>query len=264
MTIGIIGIGNMGAAILNSIINSKICSLGDIYIYDKISQATTPFENNGVNICKTDAEAANTDYLILAVKPQNMEETVVNIKNNLNRQTVIISIAAGINENLFANVLGYIPKLALVMPNTPLVLGEGATALSRAGNIEDDEFEFVKAIFSTRGTAVEIDKSQMNEIIAINGSSPAFIYLFAKGFMQYAKSVELDEQKTLELFCASLKGAAKMMTEYGKDIDSLINMVTSPGGTTLAGLKVLENENFTDIIKKTCEATTQRARELNL
>ena len=101
------------------------------------------------------------------------------------------------------------------------------------------------------------------EIIAVNGSSPAFIYLFAKGFIDYAYSVGIDSKAAMELFAQSLIGSAKMMTDSGYSIDELIKMVSSPGGTTLAGLDRLYEGKLTDTVKNCCESCTKRAYELS-
>ena len=102
----------------------------------------------------------------------------------------------------------------------------------------------------------------MIDIIPVNGSSPAYIYRFAKAFVDYAKEKNIDEKAALELFCQSLIGSAKMMTETGKSIDELITMVSSKGGTTLKGSEVLIDGNFEGIVKKACEACAQRGYEL--
>ncbi|MCL2014222.1 MAG: pyrroline-5-carboxylate reductase [Oscillospiraceae bacterium] len=263
MKTGIIGIGNMGSAILKSMLSSGVCDAKNINIFDINEQSLEPFKNTGVVIHTSGSDAARaSDCLILVTKPQNMRETLSGIKNGLRKETVIVSIAAGLGEDFFTKALGRKPKLALVMPNTPLLLGEGATALSKAGRINDTEFEYVRKIFASSGKTIVFDKAQMNSIIALNGSSPAFIYLFAKGFIQYAKDVGLDEKSSLELFCASLTGAACMMTDSGHNIDELIKIVSSPGGTTVAGLKTFGDADFTDIVVKACNSVNRRAQEL--
>ena len=104
---------------------------------------------------------------------------------------------------------------------------------------------------------------KMKEIIAINGSSPAFIYLFAKGFIEYAESVGIDKNAATELFSQSLIGSAKMITDSGYSIDELIKMVSSPGGTTLAGLDRLYEGKLTEVVGNACESCTKRAYELS-
>ena len=179
------------------------------------------------------------------------------------KDTVIISIAAGIGDDFIAKKTIPEAKVILVMPNTPLLLGEGASALSRNERVSDEEFDVVLNIFRICGKAAVIPKDKMKEIIAINGSSPAFIYLFAKGFIDYAASVGIDKAAAEELFTQSLIGSAKMITDSGNTIDELIKMVSSPGGTTLAGLDRLYEGNLTDVVKNCCESCTKRAYELS-
>ena len=149
------------------------------------------------------------------------------------------------------------------MPNTPLLLGEGATALAMGGCCTDDEFGLVCEIFASCGKVAVIGKDKMKEIIAINGSSPAFIYLYAQAYIDYAESVGIDREVAKELFSQSLIGSAKMMTDSGKTISELITMVSSKGGTTLAGLEKLREGDLHKTVEECCKACTKRAYELS-
>ena len=142
---------------------------------------------------------------------------------------MIVSIAAGITAEYIKRKTIPEAKVVLVMPNTPLLLGEGATAIAKAEPVTGEEFDFVRNIFSSCGETAVISADKIKEIISINGSSPAFIYLFAKGFIDYAKSAGIDEASAKKLFAKSLIGSAKMMTDSGYSIDELIKMVSSPG-----------------------------------
>lgn len=148
------------------------------------------------------------------------------------------------------------------MPNTPMMLGLGASAISRADGVTDEEFAFAKSVIESCGIAEEVPINKMKEIIAVNGSSPAFIYLFAKGFVDYAKSVDIDPDAALKLFAQSLVGSAKMLTDSGMTVDELIKQVSSPGGTTIAGLDKLYEGKLTDTVDECCKACTARAYEL--
>ncbi len=148
------------------------------------------------------------------------------------------------------------------MPNTPMMLGCGASAMSRDDKVSDEEFEFARKIIGSCGTAEVVPMDKMKEIIAINGSSPAFVYLYAKGFTQYAQRVGINEETALRLFAQTLIGSARMMTESGMTVDELIKQVSSPGGTTLAGLQELYNGRLTETVINACDACTKRAYEL--
>ncbi|MEG1942301.1 MAG: pyrroline-5-carboxylate reductase dimerization domain-containing protein, partial [Angelakisella sp.] len=139
---------------------------------------------------------------------------------------------------------------------------QGAAALCCTPNVNYEEKTFGKGLFAAGGIAIEISPDKMNEIIAVHGSTPAYIYLITKYFCEYAVTQGIDMDTANRLFCQTLVGAAKMMTETGQSHDQLIDMVTSPGGTTLAGLKSLEASNLRDTINACCDATIKRAYEL--
>ena len=199
----------------------------------------------------------------LTVKPQQLDEVLEEIAGTVDGNTVLVSICAGITDDYIASKTISGAKVVLVMPNTPLLLGEGATALSRSESVTDEEFELVCRIFGSCGTYAVIPKDKMKEIIAINGSSPAFIYLYAKAFTEYGKSAGLDEEVVKTLFAKSLIGSAKMITDSGYTLDELITMVSSKGGTTIAGLDKLREGKLEQTVESCCKACTRRAYELS-
>ena len=262
--IGFIGAGNMGSAIMKGISSSSLCKDTALFAFDPSTEKVEALSEYGVGACSSEKEIMEKcKFVFLAVKPQIIEGVLKAISAYTTEETVIISIAAGIGDEFIAKKTIPEAKVILVMPNTPLLLGEGASALSRNDKVTDEEFDVVLNIFRICGKAAVIPKDKMKEIIAINGSSPAFIYLFAKGFIDYAASVGIDRAAAEELFTQSLIGSAKMITDSGNTIDELIKMVSSPGGTTLAGLDKLYEGNLTDVVKKCCESCTNRAYELS-
>ena len=184
------------------------------------------------------------------------------VADAVTEETVLVSIAAGIGADFIRKMTKPYAKVVLAMPNTPLLLGEGATALAKDDAVSDAEFAVVQRIFGSCGMTAVIAPEQMKEVIAINGSSPAFIYLFAKSFLDYAAKVGLPETSAKELFAQSLIGSAKMITDSGYSIDELIRQVSSPGGTTLAGLDQLYEGKLSDAVRNACESCTKRAYEL--
>lgn len=262
--IGFIGTGNMGAAIIKGIATSSFANNCEIFATDVDKSKIESLSEFGVLACENArAIVKKCKYVFLAVKPQMFDEVLTDIASEVTDDTVLVSIAAGITGEYIKTKTKLDAKVVLVMPNTPLLLGEGASALARVQPVSDEEFKVVFDIFSSCGTAAVIDKDKMKEIIAINGSSPAFIYLFAKGFIDYAAKQNIPEDTAKQLFAKSLIGSAKMITDSGYSIDELIKMVSSPGGTTLKGLDELYNGNLTKIIENACEACTKRAYELS-
>ncbi len=262
-TIGFLGTGNMGTAILKGIAGSSMKSETKLYAYNPTAAKVDALASYGVQKCSSEAEvAAASQYLFLAIKPQKFDEVLPRIADAITEDTVLVSIAAGIGVEYIRKLTKPNAKVVLAMPNTPLLLGCGATALATEAPVSDAEFAVVRRIFDACGMTAVIEPAQMKEIIAINGSSPAFIYLFAKGFLDYAEQVGLSGDVAKELFAQSLIGSAKMITDSGYSIAELIRQVSSPGGSTLAGLDRFYAGNLTDVVQDACDHCTRRAYEL--
>ena len=261
--VGFIGAGNMGYAIMKGIAGSTLGDSIALYACDSYEPAAERAAELGAKVCENGAETVRCcKYVFLAVKPQQLDEVLDEISGAVSEETVLVSICAGITDEHIASRTREGAKVVLVMPNTPLLLGEGATALSRSDSVTDAEFELVCSIFGACGIYSVIPKDKMKEIIAINGSSPAFIYLYAKAFIDYADSVGIDRGAATELFAKSLIGSAKMITDSGRTIEELITMVSSKGGTTIAGLEKLREGELERTVAECCKACTKRAYEL--
>ena len=259
--LGIIGIGKMGGSILSGIIKSKIYDYNDIILFDVSEEIKEKFTKEGFSFCTNEQELFDcSEKVIIAIKPQmfNCLETV-NYKDN---SLVIISIAAGKTIKDLQKIFGN-QKYIRVMPNTPALLQSGATAIARGEGITVEEFNDVKKIFTSIGIVEEITEDKMNEIIPVNGSMPAYLYYFVKAYIEKAVEYGIDYDVAKRLACEAVIGSCKMITENEKSIDELIKDVCSPGGTTLAGLKVFEEEKMDEIIKKSYEACVNRAYELS-
>ena len=259
--LGFIGVGNMGSAIIKGI-NGKLGNTA-VFAYDSNPEKLADLRFSGATAASSILDLAKKcDYVLLAVKPQQLDSVLEEIKSAGNEKLVIISICAGISaeyirERTFVNA-----KVVLVMPNTPMMLGFGASAMSCDDKVSDAEFAFARKIIGSCGITEVVPTDKMKEVIAINGSSPAFIYLYAKGFVQYAEKVGIDGDAALRLFAQTLIGSAKMLTDSGMTVDDLIRQVSSPGGTTLAGLEKLYEGHLTDVVFDACDACTKRAYEL--
>ncbi|MCL2108299.1 MAG: pyrroline-5-carboxylate reductase [Oscillospiraceae bacterium] len=266
-TLGFIGAGNMGFALLNgfSIATSSPKSEKDVKIsvYDADPDKRESLMTGGFNVAANELEIArNCKYIVLACKPQQLTELLLKIKSVVTSETVLISLCAGISAEYIRGVTGSNSKVVLVMPNMPVTLGTGATALACDGAVTAEEFAFVRGIAESCGIAEVIPVDKMNEIICINASSPAFIYLFSQGFAEYAAGQGIDQKAALNLFAQTLIGAGKMLMQSGATPDELIQQVASKGGTTQAGLDALTSGGLREIIRKVCEACTKRAYEL--
>lgn len=262
-TVGFIGGGKMATAIMKGIAASGVVPAGKIAVTD-ISGAVLEHHASGgfVTTRDTGALIANCKYIFFAVKPQVIDDVMAEIKSLFTSEQVAISIVAGRGEAYFKEALGPGCKLVLAMPNTPLMLGYGATALSPIPPVAVEEFRFVRSMFESAGIVEEIDPALMNKCIPVHSSSPAFIYLFAKAVVEQSVKNGIDAGVAGRLFCQTLIGAARMMTGGGKTYDELIDMVCSPNGTTIAAVDHLNSRDFTGIVTEAMQVCTGRAYEL--
>ncbi len=256
--LGVIGTGNMGSAIINGIKSSGMDV--DILAYDKFTEklGTLP-----VTACADEISVVREcKYILLSVKPQMLGEVLDTVAPAVTKDTVFISICAGISAEFIRSHTIPDAKVVLVMPNTPMMLGLGASAMSCDSSVSEEEFAFARSVIGSCGITEVVPSDKMKEVIAVNGSSPAFIYLYAKGFIDYAAKVGIDTDAALKLFAQTLVGSAKMLTDSGMTVDELIKQVSSPGGTTIAGLEKLYEGDLTGDVQRACEACTKRAYEL--
>ena len=261
--IGFIGGGNMATAIIQGIILTQFVPKENLYVFDVSEERCKYFQEQGITIAKNSVDLADhCDYIFLAVKPQVIESVLTELKGHIDDHHVVISIAAGISDTYIKATLDFDCKVVLVMPNTPLLIGCGASALAKIPPVTDTEFQLVFDIFSSVGKAVVIPKEKMNEIIPVNGSSPAFIYLLAKIVADYADSLGIDRETANTLFCQTLIGSAQMMLQSGKSQDELIRMVCSPGGTTLKLVDTLYEKDWKGILEEAMKRCIDRAYEL--
>lgn len=260
--IGFIGAGNMATAIIKGLI-AQNGTADFISVYDVSEEKLVDMRELGVNPCESSQDVVNhSDIIVLAVKPQNYAEVLESIKPCVDMNKTFVSIAAGISIAYVQNALGCQCPVVRVMPNTPLLLMKGASALCPSENISEEDRQTVYEMFAGSGVCEYITEEHMNEIIAVNGSSPAYIYLFAKSMADYARSKGIDYDKAMNLVCATLEGAAAMLRESGDSADVLIQKVSSKGGTTIAALEKLREHGFSETIFDAMEACTKRAEEL--
>ncbi len=259
MKIGFIGAGNMASAIFNGILNSDIDA--ELFAYDIMPEAAIKLA--GENAKNSIKEVVTTcDYIFLAVKPQNFTEVISEISTYYTDEKVIVSILAGIKSRSFKEILLENAKIVITMPNTPLLLGKGCTAVARIAPITDSQFDFVMKIFNSCGDAFELPENLIDEVIPINGSAPAFIYLYAKLFAENASKYGIDYDLAVKMFSKSLIGSAQMITETGESLDTLIERVSSKGGITIEGSKGLLDAGIEKAVADCYDNCVKRAKEL--
>ncbi len=258
-----LGAGKMANAILSGAVASGYLTPSNIGTYNVHEEKREAMAAKGYRVYRTIGELCRESrYILLAMKPQQAEEVLREMAPEFPPDSVVISIAAGISQGFIQSILGEGTRVVLAMPNTPLLVGCGATAVACCAPTSQEEFEYVKGVFSSAGLVEEIPADKMNEIIAVSGSTPAYLYLIAQHFCRYAQEQGIDFDTANRMFCQTMVGAARMMTETGMTHQQLIDMVTSPKGTTLMGLTALREGGLERLIRDCCDATIRRAREL--
>ncbi len=260
---GIIGIGNMAGAILSGIIDSGIQSPSSLVLYDVFPEKLQRFTDLGCNAAASERDlVGQCDTIILAIKPQGFRELLEKIGDLLDESKLIISIAAGIGIDFINNAVGKVLPVIRVLPNTPMLLGMGVSAITYRAPATEEQYNYACSIFRSCGSVYYVDEDKFNEIICVHSSSPAYVFLFAKAMTDSAVAQGIDRKQALSMIAGTFSGAAKMIENSGLSCEELIQMVASKGGTTEASLHSFEADGFEQIVDRAMQACTSRAREL--
>jgi len=266
-TIGFVGAGNMAEALVKGIIAANIYARHQVFVSDIRSERAIFVANKyGLVMARTNAEvAAKAETIVLSVKPQNMAEALQSIKDSVNEEKLVISIAAGIHVAGISAVLGDIP-IVRAMPNTPALIGEGACALF-ANDLAKPMLQKAKAIFSAVGKTVVVDDEDlMDAVTAVSGSGPAYFFLLMEEMIKAGIELGLPSDIAKDLVLQTAKGAALLAVESDKEGQTpavLRQKVTSPGGTTEAALKVFAEGRLGPLVEAALKRAYQRSRELS-
>lgn len=259
-----LGVGNMAGAIIRAMIGGG-CEPENITLYDK-----NPEQYDRLALpCPTAETAADAaaaaDYIFLAVKPQNFSELLGSLAQSgiPLAGRCFVSIAAGISTSYITSRLGG-DNIAVIrtMPNTPLMIGKGVTALCRNESVSDRAFGDICRAFSLTGEIIVLPEDKMNEIIAATSSSPAYVFKFIEAVEASARAQGIESDDLTAIISRMVIGAASMVLETGKTPAELRRMVTSPHGTTEAAIKIFDEHDFDGIVDEAMKACTARAYEL--
>ena len=261
--IGFIGGGKMATAIIKGIINSKWCEPNNIFVSDKNEEALNSLkENYHVSTTIDNLEVVkNSNIILLAVKPFVLRDVLNEIKDFVQKDTLILSIAAGISIKTIQEILGDVAVIR-IMPNTPALVNEGMSAICKADNVTVEQVEIAKTIFENVGEVIVSDEKYIDIITAISGSGPAFYYYVIDEIAKAGEKLGLDYQTCLKLSAQTALGSAKMIMETDVSPEQLIINVTTPGGCTAVGNEVLKENKTADILFDTIKKTAQKANEL--
>jgi len=264
MKIGFIGLGNMASAIIGGILAKGMAKAEDIIGFDKFEGARENAKAKfSINIEEDNSQVAQmSDVLFLAVKPQFFPDVLDELKGQISKETLIVSIAAGKTIEFLEKGISSKHKIIRCMPNTPALVGEGCTGVCCNEQVTDDEFERVLTLLNSFGKAYKITENMMDAVVAVSGSSPAYVFMFIEAMADGAVKAGMPRSQAYEFAAQAVLGSAKMVLETGKHPAELKDMVCSPAGTTIEAVKVLEEKGFRGAVMQAMEACIERNKQL--
>jgi pyrroline-5-carboxylate reductase len=264
-TIGFIGGGQMGEALIRGLIQSELYAKGDISVTEPSQERREYMTSTyGITCYETsDSLWNNCRTVVLAVKPQIMQIVLHASKALVTTEHLIISIAAGLPISYYEEELDRSDcKIIRVMPNTPALILEGASGISGNANVSREEMQQAEEIFNKIGKAVVLPESSIDAVTGLSGSGPAYVFTFAEALIDAGIEQGLPRPTAETLALQTLLGSVKLLMETKKHPAELRAMVTSPGGTTIAAQHVLERSGFKGIIMDAVAAAVTRSKEL--
>ncbi|HOF60079.1 MAG TPA: pyrroline-5-carboxylate reductase [Candidatus Latescibacteria bacterium] len=270
LRIGIIGGGQMGTALVKGILHAGVADASEITVSDVIASARERLHaESGVRTTNDNTEAAkNADVVVIALKPQVAAEALEPVAGKLMPTQTVLSIMAGVPTGKLERWLSGDDEAAQpvhvvrAMPNTPALIGEGMAAISRGAHAKDADMNRAERILAAVGRVVRVDEKQLDAVTGLSGSGPGYVYTVIEALADGGVKVGLPKPLALELAAQTVLGAARMVLETEEHPAVLRDRVTSPGGTTIAGLHAMEAAGIRNALMQAVEAAARRSREL--
>lgn len=265
-----IGSGNMAEALIKGLLKSSVFIPENIFVSDvRKERLKYIFRTYKTQYTSDNSDAVQkADIIILAVKPQTILKVTNQISESIDNSKLVISIAAGISLDIVQKALNKkgVPKPRLVraMPNTPALVQTGVTAISKGENTSENDMKIASEIFKSVGKVVTVEEDLMDAVTGLSGSGPAYIFLIIDALADAGVNVGLPRDISLTLSIQTVLGSARLASESGDHPGKLKDMVTSPGGTTIAGLHSLEKGRLKAILMDAVESATKRSIELGV
>jgi pyrroline-5-carboxylate reductase len=262
--IAILGVGKIGEALLAGVLSGPGTSPDDVVICERVTaRASEIAERYGVRSVDDPAEAvADADVVVLAVKPGDLLAVTTATGTGLAQHAMVVSVAAGISAASIESVLPPHTPVVRVMPNTPMLVGQGMSALAPGGAAGPEHLDRAEALMASVGRVVRVPEAQIDVVTAVSGSGPAYLFLVVEAMIDAGVLLGLPRPLATELATQTALGAATMLRETGEHPALLREAVTSPGGTTAAALRELENGGLRAALYDALEACRDRAQDL--
>ena len=261
---GFIGAGKMASALIRGMLNQGVATSRSICASDPVSAIRSSLAGETeISVFETNAEVVErSDVLVLAVKPQSMKGVLQKVCPLLAERHLVISVAAGITLEVMAEELGAGRRLIRVMPNTPALVGAGASAYAMGPGTTPEDESIIRSCLDAVGRTVAVPESLLDAVTGLSGSGPAFVYLMIEALSDGGVRVGLPRDVATTLAAQTVLGGARMVLETGLHPGVLKDQVTSPGGTTIAGLHALEAGGLRGTLIDAVRAATARSAEL--
>ena len=265
LTVGFVGAGQMATALAKGFLAAGTLVPQSILACDVVASAGERFvEQTGSRFVGSSREVASqANVVFLSIKPQQMATVLADLRGAIRPDHLIVSIAAGVSLRTMTTGLGDDVRLIRVMPNTPCLVGCGASAFSRGAKATNEDAVLVQKLLSNVGLAVEVPEKLLDAVTGLSGSGPAYVYQIIEALSDGGVRMGLPRETATKLAAQTVLGAAQMVLSTGQHPGHLKDAVTSPGGTTIAGLHALERGGLRGTLMNAVEAATQRARELD-
>ena len=258
--VGIVGTGIIGEALIEVLLRAGL-SRESLFVAEKRQERKDEIINKyDVSEIK---DYSSLDAVLFAVKPQDFMATLETISSSLSNSPLIVSFAAGIKIKSIEEKLGKGSRVIRVMPNTPMVMGRGMSAMSLGSAAFSDDQEWVRGFLSKAGEVIVVDESLQDAVTATSGSGPAYYFAFTEAVVGAARRLGIAQEDAVTLASQTLIGAALMVEESGKELSTLRENVTSPNGTTAAALKSFADSGLEEIVYKAMKAAHDRSIELS-
>ena len=263
-TIGFIGAGNMAEAMIRGLVRGGHVPAGRITASGPRRERLDELARNyGVAITADNREVARgAGLVVLSVKPQILDKVLAEVGDQLRPGTLVVSIAAGVDTEAIESAVTEGVRVVRAMPNTPALVGAGATAIAAGKHASAADLATAKALFDAVGITVVLDETHLDAVTGLSGSGPAYIFLILEALSDAGVKVGLSRRSAQLLAAQTVMGSAKMLLETDEHVGRLKDMVTSPGGTAIAGLHTLEQGGLRTTLINAVETATKRAKEL--
>ncbi|MBN1766497.1 MAG: pyrroline-5-carboxylate reductase [Sedimentisphaerales bacterium] len=262
LKIGFLGSGKMAEALIAAIIQGKKAQSQDIMCSDVVEERVKLMESRWkVQITSDNQEVIKfSDIIFLSFKPQNFPEALEGMGDLVRPDQVIVSIMAGVRIERIRRILP--GKVIRVMPNTACLVNDMAGALAGGDDVAPEEMEMVIGLLECAGVVVTVREEELDAVTGLSGSGPAFVAYLIESFIAAGVEEGLDQDVARNLTLKTFAGTARLLSQWNMAPEDLIKMVSSPNGTTVAGRKILESSDVSEIIKKTVRRAAERSREL--